>query len=196
MWILQGPQLHAWRSKNDTVTPRRVKLACKSVPRAQQGWCGAPRQALQELRRGGAIFLLSRSTSRPPWVSLLPQAVVCSSLRGSGSWKGLQSPRALAHRACSVTKQPFRSCSSFQAHVGNVGHRQNGFHGNSHFRDASEKICVGGKIFCFNFTLQRKDGRGLQQHPRNGGVKISRWFWFCRARLFPAWAGCGICPIQ
>lgn len=65
----------------------------------------------------------------------------------------VQAPRMLG--PCGITQRPFCFCSFFRVHVGNVGHRQNGFHGNLHFRDASEKICVGERKFSFNSRCEQ-----------------------------------------
>lgn len=40
----------------------------------------------------GPFSFSHRAASPPPWVSLPPKAVVCSSLRGSPGWRRLQSP--------------------------------------------------------------------------------------------------------
>lgn len=56
--------------------------------------------------------------------------------------------------SCGTAQQPFCFCSFFQVHVGNVGHRRSGFHGNLHFSGAREKICVaGGGIILLQLTL-------------------------------------------
>lgn len=173
-------------------TLKRVKLSWKSVPRAQQGWCGAPRQALQELRRGGALFLLSQSSITTSMGFIATQSHGLQLPERVSGLEEAAEPQPQHSEPCSITQQPFCSCSSSRVHVGNVGHRQNGFHGNSHFRDASEKIRVGGKYSAP--TRIAKEGQrwaGCSSTPENknipGGLGCAV------LGLFPAWAGWDIC---